>query len=135
MRLTYFYILAFLFLSANNAMAAGEAIYGLESVKIENVFDPNARPERLRLVSGSLKLVGGAARGNVWKAELYVPHRAAAPKSDHGIFWVANDQLYLYSLISFSSYTATLAQEGERLVIKKFNSRGEAQTEVWYFVR
>jgi hypothetical protein len=129
------YILAVILMSFVDVRAAGEAIFGLESVKIENVFDPGVRPERLRLVSGSLKLVGGTVRGNVWKAELHIPHRAAAPKSDHGIFWVANDQLYLYSLISFSSFTATLIQDGERLVVKKFTSQGESQTEVWYFVR
>ena len=39
-----FYILAVIVLSFIDVRAAGEAIFGLESVKIERVFDPNARP-------------------------------------------------------------------------------------------
>jgi hypothetical protein len=135
LKILYLLILAAFLIPGSDVGAAGEAIYGLESVKLENVLDPNARPERLRLVSGSLKLVGGRIRGNVWKAELHIPHKAAAPKSDHGVFWATNDQLYFYSLVSFSSFSATIAQGGERLVIRKFTSQGQSQTEIWYFVR
>ncbi len=122
-------------LPAENLEGASEQVYGLESVKIERIFDPNARPERLLLVSGSLKLVGGYPRGNVWEAVTYIPQRAAAPKSDYGIFQAVGDRIYFYSFVSFSTYTGTVTGNGGRIVITKINRVGQSQTEVWYIER
>ena len=42
---------------------SSEVVFGLEKVKLDRIYDPDARPEHLLLVSGSLKLTGGL-RGN-----------------------------------------------------------------------
>lgn len=122
-------------LTTENLQAALERVYGLESVKIERIFDPNARPEQLLLVSGSLKLVGGYPRGNVWQALTYIPQRAAAPKSDYGIFQAVGNRIYFYSFVSFSTYTGKVTGNGGRIVITKINRVGQSQTEVWYLER
>ncbi len=133
-RLVFLLLAVLSFLPAGMAQGAQELIYGLESIKIENVFDPNTRPERLMLVSGSLKLVG-SPRGNAWKAVMYIPRRSPVPKSDYGIFKGAGDQMRFYSFITFSSYTARVVEDGNRIVIEKINRDGQSQTEVWYRVR
>lgn len=122
-------------LPAGDARGAQVTVFGLESIRIEQVFDPNARPERLLLVSGSLKLVGGYPGGNAWHSVSHIPQRAAAPKSDYGIFQAAGDRMLFYSFVSFSSYTGTVSDNGERIVIRKINRGGQSQTEVWYLVR
>ena len=127
--------LLILVLLTGNLWAAGEAVYGLESVKFTNVFDPSARPERLLLVSGSLKLTGGLRRGNVWETEIYIPQRAAAPRSDRGIFQVAGNQIRFYSFVTFAHYAGVVDASGERITIQKINRFGQSQTEVWYLVR
>ena len=117
------------------ALGAREAIYGLESVKFDKIYDPSVRPERLRLVSGSLKLTGGYPRGNVWQAVTYIPRLAAAPKTDYGVFWTAGDRIYFYSFVTFSSYYGTALEGGERIVVVKISRYGQSQTEVWYLDR
>jgi hypothetical protein len=114
---------------------AEERIYGLESAKFERIFDPDALPQRLLLVSGTLKLVGGHQRGNVWEAVTYIPQRAAAPRSDYGIFTTAGDRILFYSLVSFTSYAGTVRGGGERIEIQKINRNGQSQTEIWYLER
>ena len=114
---------------------AGERIYGLESAKFERIFDPDARPQRLLLVSGALKLVGGYPKGNVWEAVTYIPQRAAAPRSDYGIFTTAGDRILFYSFVSFSSYAGTVRGGGEQIEIQKINRYGQSQTEIWYLER
>ncbi len=114
---------------------AEERIYGLESAKFERIYDPDARPQRLLLVSGTLKLVGGYPKGNVWEAVTYVPRRAAAPRSDYGIFTTAGDRILFYSFVSFSSYAGTIRGGGERIEIQKISRSGQSQTEIWYLER
>ena len=128
-------ILGLLFLPIRDVEAAREAVYGLERVKIVNVFDPNARPERLLLVSGSLKLTGGFPGGNVWEVVSYIPQRTAAPKSDYGIFHVVGNRLVFYSFQTLSTYLGTIEENGEQIEIQKVSREGRAQTEVWYLVR
>ena len=114
---------------------AEERIYGLESAKFERIFDPNARPQRLLLVSGTLKLVGGYPGGNVWEAVTYIPQRTAAPRSDYGIFSAAGDRILFYSFVSFSSYAGTVRGGGDRIEIQKISRNGQSQTEIWYLER
>jgi len=115
--------------------AAEEAIYGLEAVKLELVYDPNPRPERLLLVSGSLKLVGGLRRGNVWQAVTYIPQRTAAPRTDHGVFRAVGDRVLFYSFLSFGTYQGRILSGGEQLEIVKISKDGRSQTETWYIGR
>lgn len=112
---------------------ASEAVYGLEFVKIERVYDPGSRPERLLLVSGSLKLTGGL-RGNVWEMVTYIPQRTAAPRTDRGHFRVVGNRILLYSHLTMGTYTGTIIEDGDRITIDKV-SRGRSQSEVWYIVR
>jgi len=114
--------------------AASEAIYGLEFVKIERVYDPNALPERLLLVSGALKLTGGL-RGNVWEMVTYIPRRTAAPRSDRGHFRVVGNQMLMFSHLTMSTYRGRILDNGEKIVIDKVAQGGRTQTEVWYIVR
>ena len=115
--------------------AASEVIYGLQQVKLDRVYDPDPRPERLMLVSGSLKLVGGLQRGNVWQAVIYIPQRTAAPRSDHGVFQTFGDRVQFYSLLTFGTYQGTILEGGERLQIVKISRDGRSQTETWYLDR
>jgi hypothetical protein len=112
---------------------ASEAVYGLEFVKIERVYDPDSRPEILLLVSGSLKLTGGL-RGNVWEMVTYIPQRTAAPRTDRGHFRVVGNRILLYSYLTSGTYTGTIIEDGDRIRIDKV-SRGRSQSEVWYIVR
>ena len=128
-------VLGILLLVAGDAQGAWTAVYGLESVKFFKIFDPSARPERLRQVSGSLKLTGGYPSGNVWQTVSYIPRRTAAPKSDYGVFYAVGDRIHFYSLMTFAAYVGSVKQRGERIVIEKMNRDGQAQTEVWYLVR
>ncbi len=131
-----FAILAFLMLPGAAPLdAASEAIYGLDQVKLERVYDPNSRPERLMLVSGNLKLVGGLRRGNVWQAVIYIPQRTAAPRTDHGVFRAVGDQVLFYSFLTFGTYRGTILEGGERLQIVKISKDGRSQTETWYLDR
>ena len=114
--------------------AASEAVYGLEFVKIERVYDPDARPQRILLVSGSLKLTGGL-RGNVWEMVTYIPQRTAAPRTDHGHFKRIGNRLQLYSHLTFGTYSGRIIEEGDRLAIDKIARDGQSQSEVWYIVR
>lgn len=114
--------------------AASEAIYGLEFVKIERVYDPNALPERLLLVSGSLKLTGGL-RGNVWEMVTYIPRRTAAPRTDWGHFRVVGNRMLMFSFLTFSTYSGRIIENGNRIVIDKVARNGRSQSEVWYIVR
>ena len=116
-------------------VAAPINVFGLESVKLDRVFDPDARPEFLRLVSGSLKLTGGTQRGNVWEAVIYVPQRTAAPRSDRGIYVSAGNLFRFYSFLTFGTYTGKISEDGEQFVIRKVTRDGRSQTEVWYIVR
>jgi len=118
-----------------DAPAATSRVYGLEAVRLERVFDPNPRPERLLLVSGSLKLTGNAPSGNTWEAVTYIPQRTAAPRSDRGFFQLDGNRIQLYSLLTFASYTGQISPDGERLVLTKVSRGGRAQHEVWYLVR
>ena len=116
--------------------AARETIFGLEKVVITGVYDPNSLPERLLLVSGSLKLVGMGRGGNTWHTVTYIPQRPAVPRSDHGVFRRFGNILVFYSHITFGSFTGTIQPDGERLVIDRFNARvGKRQQEVWSLVR
>lgn len=116
--------------------ADSETILGLEKVTITGVFDPNARPERLLLVSGSLKLVGKGKSGNTWETITYIPQRAAAPRSDYGIFQRYGNVLVFYSFITFGQFQGVIQPDGERMVIDRYNlSLGKRQQEVWYLVR
>ena len=130
-----FAVCGLLLLLSGPVGGAKQSIYGLQSVKFERVYDPNARPIRLRLVSGILKLTGGHSRTNMWEAVTFIPRATAAPKSDYGIYWQAGDRLMFYSLLTFSSYSGRVAGGGEWLVIEKVNRYGQSQTEVWYFSR
>ena len=116
--------------------AARETIFGLEKVVITGVYDPYAYPERMLLVSGSLKLVGMGRNGNTWQTVTYIPQRAAAPRSDYGVFRRFGNTLVFYSHITFGRFTGTIQPDGERLVVDRFNARlGKRQQEVWYLVR
>ena len=128
-------ILTFQVLFAGDLWAAGESIYGLESVKFTRVFDPDPRPERLLLVSGSLKLAGGYPRGNTWEAVTYVPQRTAAPRTDYGIFKVTGNFIRFYSFVSFATYRGRVNEEADRISITKIDGAGRSQTETWYLVR
>jgi hypothetical protein len=113
---------------------ASEAVYGLEFVKIERVYDPDARPEKLLLVSGSLKLTGGL-RGNLWEMVTYIPQRTAAPRTDRGHFKSSGGQIRLFSHLTFGTYSGRIIEDGERIVLTKASRSGQSQTEVWYIVR
>jgi hypothetical protein len=89
------YVLLLIVTGHSPVEAASEAIYGLEFVKIERVYDPNARPEKLLLVSGSLKLTRGL-RGNVWEMVTYIPQRTAAPRTDRGHFQSVGNRILLF---------------------------------------
>lgn len=116
--------------------AAKETIFGLEKVVITGVDDPNARPERLLLVSGSLKLVGMGRDGNTWQTVTYIPQRPAAPRSDYGTFKRVGNYLIFYSYITFNQFVGTIQPDGERLVIDRYNARAaKRQQETWYLVR
>jgi hypothetical protein len=116
--------------------AARETIFGLEKVVITGVYDPHSLPERLLLVSGSLKLVGMGRDGNTWQTVTYIPQRAAVPRSDHGVFRRFGNTVVFYSHITFGRFIGTIQPDGERLVIDRFNARlGKRQQEVWYLVR
>ena len=114
--------------------AASEAVYGLEFVKIDRVYDPDARPEQLLLVSGSLKLTGGV-RGNTWEMVTYIPQRTAAPRTDRGHFRNIGGRLLFYSHLTFGTYTGRIIDDGDRIVIDKVARDGRSQREVWYIVR
>ncbi|MDP6040257.1 MAG: hypothetical protein QGG64_17025 [Candidatus Latescibacteria bacterium] len=114
--------------------AARETIFGLEKVVITGVFDPNARTERMLLVSGSLKLVGMGRGGNTWQTVTYIPQRTAVPRSDHGIFQRIGNILVFYSHITFTTFTGEIQPDGERLVVDRFGN-GKRQRETWYLVR
>jgi hypothetical protein len=116
------------------AEAALEAVYGLEFVKMERVYDPAARPEQLLLVSGSLKLTGGL-RGNLWEMITYIPQKTASPRTDRGHFQSWGDQLKFFSHLTFGTYTARIIENGDRIVINKVARDGRSQREVWYIVR
>jgi len=113
------------------ADAATFKVYGLESVRFNNVLDPGERPERLRIVSGGLKLTGR----NRWEMVTYIPRRTAAPRSDHGVYRIVGNRIFLYSFLSFSTYTGTVDNANGRLSISKINASGQAQHEVWYIVQ
>lgn len=113
------------------AEAARISIYGLESVRIDNVYDPTVRPERLRLVSGSLKLTGR----NKWEMVSYIPRRTAAPRSDYGVYRTTGNRLAFYSLLTFSTYYGLIDAQAGRIQITKINKSGQSQREVWYIVR
>jgi len=127
-------ILLMLFFQQSPVWGASEAVYGLEFVKIERVYDPNARPERLLLVSGSLKLTGGL-RGNVWEMVTYIPQRTAAPRSDRGHFRVIGNRMLMFSYLTFTTYTGRITEDGDKIVIDKVARGGRSQSEVWYIVR
>ena len=124
------------FVCIGSVEAAKETIFGLEKVVITGVDDPNARPERLLLVSGSLKLVGMGRDGNTWQTVTYIPQRPAAPRSDYGTFKRFGNQLIFYSYITFNQFVGTIQPDGERLIIDRYNARaGKRQQETWYLVR
>lgn len=118
----------------DTADAASEAVYGLEFVKIDRVFDPDARPEQLLLVSGSLKLTGGL-RGNTWEMVTYIPQRTAAPRTDRGHFTARGGRLFFFSHLTFGTYNGRIIEGGDRIVIDKVARDGRSQREVWYIVR
>ena len=128
-------ILTFPALAAGDLWAAGESIYGLESVKFTRVFDPDPRHERLLLVSGSLKFAGGFPGGNTWEAVTYIPQRTAAPRADYGIFKVTGNFVRFYSFVSFATYRGRVGEEGEKISVTKIDGAGRSQTETWYLVR
>ena len=109
--------------------AAQEAVYGLEYVKTERVYDPDARTERFLLVSGSLKLTGGLS-GNLWEMVTYVPQKTAAPRTERGHY-----TRRFYSHLTFGTYTGLIIEDGDRLKIEKRARDGRSQSEVWYIVR
>lgn len=128
-----FYALLILGLSGT-VHCASEAVYGLEFVKIDRVYDPDARPEKLLLVSGSLKLTGGLA-GNTWEMVTYIPQRTAAPRTDRGHFKYVRGRLLFYSHLTYGTYSGRIIDDGDRLVIDKVSKGGRSQSEVWYIVR
>lgn len=131
----YILLLA-IFVFPQTSDAAKETIFGLEKVVITGVYDPYAPPERLLLVSGSLKLVGMGRDGNTWQTVTYIPQRPAAPRSDYGTFKRIGNHLVFYSHITFNQFIGTIQPNGERLLIDRFNARlGKRQQEVWYLVR
>jgi len=120
-----------LLVAGGSARAARISVYGLESVRFDNIADPNARPEQLRLVSGSLKLTGN----NKWEMVSYIPRRTAAPKSDYGVYYTIGNRLFFYSLLTFSSHYGTRDDQAGQISITKINRGGQSQREVWYIVR
>lgn len=108
-------------------------VYGLESASFDRLFDPDARPELLLLVSGNLKMVGD--RKGTWEAVTYIPQRAAAPRSDRGIFTRVGDRIVFYSWLTFSRYAGEVLEDGERIQVTKLNRFGQSQTETWYLGR
>lgn len=116
--------------------AARETIFGLEKVVITGVYDPFAPPERLLLVSGSLKMVGMGRNGNTWQTVTYIPQRPAVPRSDYGTFQRVGNTIVFYSYITFNRFFGTIQPDGERLLIDRFNAKtGKRQQEIWYLVR
>lgn len=113
--------------------AATERVYGLEFVRIDRVYDPDARPQRLLLVSGSLKLTGSVQ--GTWEMVTYIPQRTAAPRTDRGHFRAVGGGLRLYSHLTFGTYSARIIEDGGRIVIDKVARDGRSQSEVWYIVR
>jgi hypothetical protein len=136
---SYKFLLLFLLVNSGlvrDVQAGKETIFGLERVVITGVYDPFAVPERLLLVSGSLKLVGMGREGNTWQTVTYVPQRPAAPRSDYGTFRRVGNQLVFFSFITFGQFVGILQPDGERLVVDRFNARsGKRQEETWYLVR
>ena len=114
---------------------AGEAaritVYGLQSVRFDNLIDPSARPERLQIVSGSLKFTGR----NKWEKVTYIPRQTAAPKSDYGIYTTVGNRIYFYSLLTFSTYYGLRDDAAGEIYITKINRQGQSQRETWYIVR
>ena len=128
------YMLLLVLLGHAPAEAATEAVFGLEFVKIERVYDPDARPEKLLLVSGSLKLTGGV-RGNQWEMVTYIPQRIAAPRTDRGHFQSSGDRILLFSHLTFGTYSGRIIDNGDRIEFNKVSRDGRSQREVWYIVR
>lgn len=128
-------VLGVLLLCVQEVGGAREVVFGLDSVTITGVFDPNAWSQRLLLVSGSLKLTGGYLQGNVWETVTYVPQRPAAPRSDRGIFQVGGNRIQFFSFLTFSTFYGTVTNNGEKIVIERVNNAGQKQTEVWTFER
>jgi len=127
-------IISLVFIGPSGVTAASEAVYGLERFKIDRVYDPNARPEVLLLVSGSLKLTGGVS-GNTWEMVTYVPQQTASPRSDRGHFQRIGNRLRFYSHLTFGSYTGRVVDGGKQILIDKVARDGRSQSEVWYIVR
>lgn len=129
-------LIAFVFLVCLVApvQGASEAVYGLEFVKLSRVYDPDARPERLLLVSGSLKLTGGL-NGNTWEMITYIPQRTAAPRTDRGHFRRVGGSLRFYSHLTYGTYTGRIIEDGDRILVDKITRDGRSQSEVWYIVR
>tara|TARA_A100001037_G_scaffold260184_2_gene248385 strand:+ start:372 stop:770 length:399 start_codon:yes stop_codon:yes gene_type:complete len=113
---------------------SSEVVFGLEKVKLDRIYDPDARPEHLLLVSGSLKLTGGL-RGNVWETVTYIPQRTAAPRTDRGHFRKVGNRLLFYSHLTCGTYQGLVIEKGERLLINRVARDGRSQSEVWYIVR
>ena len=61
-----------------SADSASITVYGLESATFDRIFDPDARPEQLLLVSGSLKLIG-QAKGTWGGGHLYSSECGRSP--------------------------------------------------------
>ena len=116
-----------------SADSASITVYGLESATFDRIFDPDARPEQLLLVSGSLKLIGQAK--GTWEAITYIPQNAAAPRSDRGVFTRVGTRVVFYSWLTFSRYGGEILEDGEKIRMTKLNRFGQSQTETWYLGR
>ncbi len=122
-------------LAKSSAFGAQERVYGLESVKITQVFDPNAPPNMMMLVSGSLKLVGGGPEGSVWHTVTYIPQRPAVPRHDYGLFQVVGNQIIFFSILTYTRFLGTVHDNSEKITLTRVNTQGQEQSESWYFVR
>ena len=74
-------------------------------------------------------------RKGTWEAVTYIPQRAAAPRSDRGIFTRVGDRIVFYSWLTFSRYAGEVLEDGERIQVTKLNRFGQSQTETWYLGR
>ena len=129
----YLTILILLMQAVSVAESATITVYGLDSATFERLFDPNARPQQLLLVSGSLKLIGGSK--GTWETVTYIPRKSTAPTSDRGVFTRVGTRIVFYSWLTFSRYAGEILEEGERLRVSKVNRFGQSQTETWYLGR
>ena len=137
----------------------------MEEVTLDRLFDPSSRPERLVIVSGSLKMVGG--NQGTWASVSHIPimevpallhnprptlsdgrgdtdlvvalngriRRTAAPRSDRGLYTRFGNRVAFYSFLTGSTYQGEIFDQGDQMVIRKQSRAGLSQTETYYLGR